>query len=111
MKNTLLSFVAAISFVSLAACSAALDKAKQDTAKTDVMSLSAACEQFYAMKGKAPASLAELVDAKMVQSPPKDPWGHDYALTAPGAKSGKTVDVVSNGPDGAANTADDIGNW
>ncbi len=40
---------------------------------------------------------------------PKDPWGNDYQLLNPG-EHGK-MDVFSMGPDGEANTDDDIGNW
>ncbi len=40
---------------------------------------------------------------------PQDPWGNDYILVSPG-KHG-AVDVFSAGPDGEANTADDITNW
>jgi general secretion pathway protein G len=40
---------------------------------------------------------------------PKDPWGNDYQLLNPG-EHGK-MDVFSMGPDGEADTEDDIGNW
>jgi general secretion pathway protein G len=42
---------------------------------------------------------------------PKDAWGHDYQFAAPGTHNVNGYDVWSNGPDGAPNTADDIGNW
>jgi len=40
---------------------------------------------------------------------PKDPWGNEYILLNPG-EHGK-MDVFSVGPDGEADTEDDIGNW
>lgn len=40
---------------------------------------------------------------------PQDPWGGDYILVSPGEHG--AVDVFSAGPDGEANTADDITNW
>ena len=40
---------------------------------------------------------------------PQDPWGNDYLLVSPGEHG--AVDVFSSGPDGEANTADDITNW
>ena len=40
---------------------------------------------------------------------PQDPWGNDYLLVSPGEHG--AVDVFSAGPDGEANTADDITNW
>lgn len=40
---------------------------------------------------------------------PKDPWGNDYQLLNPGEHG--TMDIFSMGPDGEADTDDDIGNW
>jgi general secretion pathway protein G len=40
---------------------------------------------------------------------PQDPWGNDYQLLNPG-EQGK-MDIFSMGPDGEADTDDDIGNW
>ncbi len=40
---------------------------------------------------------------------PKDPWGNEYQLLNPG-EHGK-IDIFSMGPDGEADTDDDIGNW
>jgi general secretion pathway protein G len=40
---------------------------------------------------------------------PQDPWGNDYQLLNPG-ENGK-MDIFSMGPDGEADTDDDIGNW
>ena len=40
---------------------------------------------------------------------PQDPWGSDYILVSPGEHG--AVDIFSAGPDGEANTADDITNW
>lgn len=44
-----------------------------------------------------------------IQRLPKDPWGNDYQLLNPG-EHGK-MDIFSMGPDGEADTDDDIGNW
>lgn len=40
---------------------------------------------------------------------PQDPWGNEYQLLNPG-EHGK-MDIFSMGPDGEADTDDDIGNW
>ena len=40
---------------------------------------------------------------------PKDPWGNDYLMLSPGENG--PVDIFSVGPDGQADTDDDIGNW
>jgi general secretion pathway protein G len=41
----------------------------------------------------------------------KDPWGNEYGYSVPGVRSGTAFDLFSAGPDGIANTEDDIGNW
>jgi general secretion pathway protein G len=42
---------------------------------------------------------------------PKDPWGNDYRIKAPGTHNPNTFDVWSAGPDGVDGTEDDVGNW
>lgn len=42
---------------------------------------------------------------------PSDPWGEPYQYRYPGTKNSGGYDVYSKGPDKAADTADDIGNW
>lgn len=48
-------------------------------------------------------------DGGYIKRLPQDPWGNDYQLLNPG-EHGK-MDIFSMGPDGEANTDDDIGNW
>jgi general secretion pathway protein G len=40
---------------------------------------------------------------------PVDPWNNEYLLISPGDMG--TIDIFSVGPDGTADTDDDIGNW
>ncbi len=40
-----------------------------------------------------------------------DPWLKEYFYVQPGIHNPKSYDVFSAGPDGKANTDDDIGNW
>ncbi len=40
---------------------------------------------------------------------PRDPWNNEYLLVSPGEMG--TIDIFSMGPDGTADTEDDIGNW
>lgn len=40
---------------------------------------------------------------------PRDPWNNEYLLISPGEQG--TIDIFSMGPDGTADTEDDIGNW
>ena len=42
---------------------------------------------------------------------PTDPWGEPYQYRFPGTKNAVGCDIFSKGPDKAADTADDIGNW
>ena len=40
-----------------------------------------------------------------------DPWGNTYQYAYPGKFNPDSYDIFSVGPDGKANTDDDIGNW
>lgn len=40
---------------------------------------------------------------------PADPWDNEYLLISPGDRG--RIDIFSMGPDGEAETEDDIGNW
>jgi general secretion pathway protein G len=42
---------------------------------------------------------------------PLDPWNNPYLIRNPATMSKDKVDLYSAGPDGQANTPDDIGNW
>lgn len=39
---------------------------------------------------------------------PDDPWGSPYVYRFPGSKRANEFEIISNGPDGQANTDDDI---
>ena len=40
-----------------------------------------------------------------------DAWGHAFVYRQPGIHNKDSFDFFSVGPDGKADTADDIGNW
>lgn len=42
---------------------------------------------------------------------PKDPWGREYKIAAPGTHNINGYDIWSAGPDGVDGNADDVGNW
>lgn len=42
---------------------------------------------------------------------PLDPWKRPYQYRFPGTKNPRSYDIFSMGPDGQADTADDVGNW
>ncbi len=56
---------------------------------------------------KMPATLADLVTADVMGALPKDPWGNDFKLRVLDAES-RDFRIVSWGPDGRANTEDDV---
>ena len=61
-------------------------------------------EQYKLQKRRCP-SLADLIDAGMLQSPEVDRWGSELSVSC---SSDGAVEVVSLGPDKAAGTDDDI---
>ena len=102
-----------------------LGGAKSSTAKIQISDLDKSLELYKLDVGRYPTT-AEGLQA-LVTKPeiapipngyradgyirrlPQDPWGNDYLLVSPGEHG--AVDVFSAGPDGEANTADDITNW
>ena len=48
---------------------------------------------------------------KQMKKVPLDPWGKEYGYRYPGTMNPDRFDIISAGPDGLFDTADDIGNW
>ena len=67
-------------------------------------------EQGLGALRTAPAGVENWRGPYLKQTP-VDPWGEDYRYTQPGAHNPQDYDLYSVGPDGAENTADDVGNW
>lgn len=85
-------------------------KAKLAAARMCVLTIAEAAE-MYALANKRTPTLADLAtpDAKgkrFLASVAQDPWDHDYVIRA-GDKPGRCL-VLSAGPDGVFDTADDI---
>jgi general secretion pathway protein G len=95
-------------------------------AGTEIATLSAALRAFSDDNGYYPRGSGGL--AWLVQRPPGaahwhgpyladvtkvplDPWRHEYLYECPGSHNPRTFDLSSMGPDGIANTEDDICNW
>lgn len=57
-----------------------------------------------------PPGLISLVERKILSKSPKDAWGNYFLFKCPGAHGGE-IDLVSAGPDGKFNTADDVNSW
>ena len=101
------------------------DKAKVKKAATDIVTLEQALD-MYKLNNNVYPSTEQGLDA-LVNQPtlepvprnfpeggyirrlPEDPWGNEYQLLSPG-ENGK-IDIFTVGPDGQADTEDDIGNW
>jgi general secretion pathway protein G len=85
--------------------------AQTDTAKKDVVQIQQAVEMYMTQKkGKCPRSMQDLKAAGIASKVSKDPWGNDYELKCPGS-DGRSVDIISAGPDGEKETDDDISNF
>jgi general secretion pathway protein G len=98
------------------------EQARVTAAMTQISSFSTALEAFEVDTGSYPkgkSGLDELIssrDAQGWKGPylkeiPLDPWGNQYIYEYPGKNSGSGYDIMSMGPDGRANTEDDIANW
>ncbi|WP_017444449.1 type II secretion system major pseudopilin GspG [Gayadomonas joobiniege] len=101
------------------------DKAKVKKAATDIVTLEQALDMYKLNNHVYPSTeqgLSALVEEPTIDPVPKnypdggyirrlpeDPWGNEYQLLSPG-ENGK-IDIFSIGPDGQADTEDDIGNW
>jgi hypothetical protein len=75
-----------------------LDRVRSLRAQADLAELARDVEEYMASTGDYPGSLDAL------GKPLRDPWGHPYQIR----RSGSVVNVVSGGPDGRIDTADDL---
>jgi general secretion pathway protein G len=90
------------------------EKANRDAARNQIGLIYDACDIFRLHMNEYPSSLDQLVANPGVGSKwagpyldklPKDPWNHEFVYEfQPGSKP----IILSMGPDGQANTADDI---
>lgn len=94
-----------------------MDQAKITKTQTALGTLSAQIQQYQVRKHKYPSQsegLQALVQQRIVADENQliDPWSNPYVYVYPGKRS-KTdpFDLYSKGPDGIAETEDDIGNW
>lgn len=88
------------------------DRAREQTARTNVATIAHAVRAFRAREGRLPESLRDLVepDAKGrsdLEELPLDPWGGEFGLRADDAA--RSWEVFSAGPDRSEGTEDDIG--
>jgi general secretion pathway protein G len=83
-----------------------LRKAKIQTAKTTMIRIEGAIDQFRVEKNRLPDSLEELVgeDGILGSELPKDPWGGDYQYVKIDRKK---FDIICLGADGQEGGEDD----
>ncbi|MBK5071531.1 type II secretion system major pseudopilin GspG [Budviciaceae bacterium CWB-B4] len=101
------------------------ERADRQKAVSDIVALENTLDMYKLDNGRYPTSeqgLKALVTKPELQPVPKnyrsdgyirrlptDPWNNDYLIVSPGEHG--PIDVFSVGPDGEANTADDVTNW
>jgi general secretion pathway protein G len=97
-------------------------QAKITAAKSQISSIEIALDAFEVDNGYYPKSggLDELINqpanasgwkGPYLKNIPPDPWGSNYTYDYPGKHNPNGYDLMSPGPDGRANTDDDINNW
>jgi general secretion pathway protein G len=100
------------------------EQARITAAQSQISTFSTALDAFEVDNGYYPrgkSGLNDLVvaprDAQSWRGPylqkdiPNDPWGNPYIYESPGKNNPSGYDISSMGPDGQANTDDDITNW
>jgi general secretion pathway protein G len=100
------------------------EQARITAAQSQISTFSTALDAFEVDNGYYPRGrngLSDLVvaprDAQSWRGPylqkdiPNDPWGNAYIYESPGKNNPSGYDISSMGPDGQANTDDDITNW
>ncbi len=101
---TLIEIIVVITILSLlmaavgVAVIPALEQAKVDRAKMDILSIQNALKTYYAKKGNYPDTglgLKALVDAQILERAPIDPWDTEYVYM----KEGSTPVIISYGKD------------
>jgi general secretion pathway protein G len=120
-----LGIVALLVGAGIVSLTGVLDSGKKTRVKGDLNTLSAALRSYETDNLFLPSSeqgLAALVQkpssrpapanyTPKLKKPLLDPWGNSYNYRRPGTKDKGGFDVYSAGPDGQADTGDDIGNW
>jgi general secretion pathway protein G len=100
------------------------EQARQTAATSQISTFGTALDAFEVDNGYYPKGkngLQDLVaqprDSQNWKGPymkneiPNDPWGRPYLYESPGKHNPTSYDIQSLGPDGRANTDDDIANW
>ncbi|MBG88539.1 MAG: type II secretion system protein GspG [Verrucomicrobiales bacterium] len=99
------------------------EDARRTAAKTQISALETALDTFEIDNGFFPSGNEGLLDlvtppkqsdnwkGPYMKEVPNDPWGNPYVYENPGKVNIAGFDLYSIGPDGRANTDDDITNY
>ncbi len=79
--------------------------AQLEDARNNAVQVHQLSEQYQLQKRKCPKNVTELKAAGFAAREAKDPWGNEFEIRC---EQGGGILVVSAGPDGQANTEDDI---
>lgn len=113
---TILGMIASIVGIMVAG---QLEDAKVDTTKIQMSNVEDAL-QLYKIKLNRFPSTAEGLQAltkppegrkPLLEVVPKDAWSQDFIYVSPGSHNPSKFDLQSKGPDGVADTEDDLTNW
>ena len=96
-----------------------LEDAKIDTANIQLNNIGDALDLYKIKFNRYPTTAEGLqVLSKppggkkpLMETIPKDPWDQDYIFVSPGTHNSAKFDLQSKGPDGVADTEDDVKNW
>lgn len=120
-----LAILAILATIVVTSTSGQTEKARKTKAAAEVSALKDGIKRFEQDVGRFPspeeglnALVQQPADAVGWKPPyieggqlPKDPWEREYVYVVPGKHNTFEFDVFSMGPDGKADTEDDIGNW
>lgn len=90
------------------------ERAKSRTTKIALNTLKSSLVEYSSDKGAYPTTaegLAVLTPGYVESKALKDAWQRDFQYFAPTGDPARPYDLFSLGPDGAANTPDDISVW
>lgn len=95
-----------------------LAEGKISTARTQAFEIAKALDLYRLQTGSYPATTEGLDPLAnpprgepLMEKVPLDPWGRPYNYENPGKQNPRSVDVWSDGPDGAQGADSAIGNW
>ena len=104
------ALVAILMTVALVSVVPILAEGKANTTQAFVDKAADQVQAYYMANDSYPADLSALEDAGYIERIPNDPYGNAYVYATPAVYTTSIgFDLYSSGPDGTAQTSDDIG--